>query len=39
LLVRNRWRLQADEESDAIECVACGADASEIVDLGEIRPS
>jgi Zn ribbon nucleic-acid-binding protein len=35
----NRWRLQASEEPDTVECVACGAHASQIVDLGQIRPS
>jgi hypothetical protein len=35
----NRWRLQADEEPDAVECLACGAHATEIVDLGQVRPS
>ncbi len=35
----NRWRLQADEEPDTVECVACGADATEITELGDVRPS
>ena len=35
----NRWRLQADEEPDTVECSACGADAFELVDLGDVRPS
>lgn len=35
----NRWRLQADEEPDTAECVACGADATEITELGDVRPS
>ena len=35
----NRWRFQADVEPDAVECIGCGADAFEIVDLGQVRPS
>jgi hypothetical protein len=35
----NRWRFQADEEPDTVECIACGADATEITELGDVRPS
>jgi hypothetical protein len=35
----NRWRLQADEQPDTAECIACGAHATEIVDVGQVRPS
>jgi hypothetical protein len=35
----NRWRLQATREPELLECAACGARPSEIVDLGQVRPS
>ena len=35
----NRWRLQATEEPEMVECSEWGAHSSEIVDLGQVRPS
>jgi hypothetical protein len=35
----NRWRLHTPQEPELLECPACGARPSEIVDLGQVRPS
>ncbi|MDQ1477486.1 MAG: hypothetical protein QOE62_2715 [Actinomycetota bacterium] len=35
----NRWRLHTPKEPELLECAACGARPSEIVDLGQVRPS
>jgi hypothetical protein len=35
----NRWRLQATKEPELLECAACGARPSDMVDLGQVRPS
>jgi hypothetical protein len=33
----NRWRLEASEQPEQVECAACGAHAFSIIDLGQVR--
>lgn len=33
----NRWRIEAREMPEQLECIGCGADTFDISDLGELR--